>query len=63
MMELSKDVLGLAPYHAGAGSIVNAEALVMLAFSLLGIPQPWIEFFIGAVPVFVLCIWAMSKEE
>ena len=48
------DVLGMAPYHASAGAIVNAGAVCMLAFALLGIPLPWIGFFVGVTPAFLL---------
>jgi hypothetical protein len=52
--ELRRVVLGLAPYHQSAGAIVNAGALVMLAFALLGVPHPWLGFFAGAVPAFLI---------
>lgn len=48
------DVLGMSPYHASAGAVVNAGAVCMLAFALLGVPLPWIGFFIGAVPTFLV---------
>ncbi len=48
------DALGMAPYHASAGAVVNAGALCMLVFALLGIPLPWLGFFVGAIPTFLL---------
>lgn len=57
------DVLGLTPYHAGAGLIVNAGAICMLAFALLNVPQPWIGFFVGAAPMFLLCVWVHGYED
>lgn len=57
------DPLGMTPYHGPAGAIVNAGGLVMLAFALLGVPHPWIGFFVGAVPVFLLFAWALAKND
>lgn len=60
--ESRRHALGLIPYHGGAGAVLNAGAFCMLAFALLGAPRPWIGFFVGAVPVFLLFVWMMSRD-
>jgi hypothetical protein len=57
------EILGMTPYHRSAGAIVNAGALVMLAFALLGVPHPWLGFFAGAVPAFLILAKYHAEQE
>jgi 4-hydroxybenzoate polyprenyltransferase len=61
--ELRRVALGLAPYHQSAGAIVNTGVLFGLAFALLGVPHPWLGFFAGAVPSFLILAKYHADQE
>lgn len=56
------EVLGTAPYHQDAGTVVNVGALTMLFLALAGVPYPFLGL-LASVPVFIFLAWRQVQEE